>query len=360
MKNANIFIVLALVLSCQCSTLFAQSASLKANHYIGAYIEGGEWTLRPTGSEYTPSVGGSGGVGIVYEAQIGRPMSQTRLLCDVGISLIGGKTRFSQDKDTLFTLANQKDLQNTKFDYVYNVKNRTDVYNNLSMQIPLMVGLQHRNFYFLAGIKLGANVWTQSQMNATVDTYGKYESLVGEPGDGETHNNPAIQFFDDYQLTREEQTDFQMNMDVSLEIGGRLGAVPFETGYDVPKRKVECRIAAFLDYGVMDIHKSGNELLLGVKNADGTTLPLNNTNLKYNQGATSPVYQTESMMDNLVMHNVMSTSNFATAAVNNLMVGLKLTVLFQVPEKGKCVVCQDAYSGSTLHHYSRGGVKYEE
>ena len=58
--------------------------------------------------------------------------------------------------------------------------------------------------------------------------------------------------------------------------------------------------------------------------------------------------------------SVMSTTGFAKA-VNNLMIGLKFTILFQLPEPGQCVICRDSYGSSVgKGTVFRGGVHYEE
>ena len=129
-----------------------------------------------------------------------------------------------------------------------------------------------------------------------------------------------------------------------MEVGGRLGTINYAVGYDVPKRKVECRLAGFLDYGLRDIHN--HQTLKGFTTPDG-----------YNIEGTYPVYKNTSMVDYLTVNDIMSTDGFA-ASVKNLMVGLKFTVLFQLPEPGQCVICRDAY-GSSIHP-RHGSLKYED
>ena len=139
-------------------------------------------------------------------------------------------------------------------------------------------------------------------------------------------------------------------MDLSLEIGGRLGAVNDAVGYDVPKRKIEYRLAAFVDYGLLDIHTN--------RTLDGLVMPSG-----YNVGETAPVYNTTSMIDNLEMNDIMSTPTGLPSrqSVNNLMLGIKFTVLFQLPEPGQCVICRDAYGTSIRSRRSSSrGMKYEE
>ena len=109
-----------------------------------------------------------------------------------------------------------------------------------------------------------------------------------------------------------------------------------------------------MDYGLFDLHKQGSNPMLNIT-ATYDTNP-NSKDYVYN-----PDGKNESMIrpDRLIMNDIMSTTEFATA-VKNLMVGLKFTILFRMPEPGKCVICRDAYGSSVGNSVRSGGVKYEE
>jgi hypothetical protein len=155
-----------------------------------------------------------------------------------------------------------------------------------------------------------------------------------------------LQYFTDLPIEGGIKTTFNLDIAASLEIGGRLGLVTDGmAGFDVPKRKVEFRLAGFVDYGLLDIH---------FKRDAGALI----TPSTYSIDATR---KTNPMVDPeyLQMNDIMSTANFADK-VNSLLVGLKFTVLFQLPEDGKCVICQDNYRSSVRHYSSRRGMQYEE
>ena len=110
-----------------------------------------------------------------------------------------------------------------------------------------------------------------------------------------------------------------LNLDVSFEIGGRIGQVTDASGFDVPKSKVEYRLAAFADYGVLDIRQ-------GHKGDTQQSLIIPET---YNAvEAYNPDGKNQSMVDNMTTNDIITTENFAKS-LNNFMVGLKFTVLFQ-------------------------------
>lgn len=323
--------ILALLLS---GTLHAQ-----VSNYVGAYASLGEWTLMPSESQYGSSYGVAGTAGFLYELQAGPKYSPTRFLFDVGVGMMGGMTAYIQGFNQEAVLENQTDLQGETFDYVYSLKKRHDKYNDVAIQVPFLFGVQHRKFYMLAGVKVYSHVYTKTASTAKLTTIGRYTQF------DDFTNMPEYQFFENRSVSGGVKTSLKLDLDLSLEVGGRIGVVnDGAVGFDVPKRKTEYRLAAFVDYGLFDVHYAGM--------AQALITPTG-----YNQGETAPVYNTTTMVDKLVMNDVMSTEGFAKS-VNNFMVGLKFTVLFQLPEQGHCVLCRDSYR--SLARPRGGGLQYEE
>ena len=336
-KKHQTYLVLFLAL------LLSGAANAKVDNYVGAYANLGEWTMLPSQSKSGPSFGVAGGAGALYELQVGPASKTTRFLLDVGVGLQAGMTSFAQGGVLNDTLAGQKDLQGDAFDYIYELSNRRDQYRDLAISIPLMIGVQHKKFYMLAGVKLYSHVLTKALSTAQLTTYGSYPSM----GIPELRNQPDYQFFSNISKNSESKTHLNLDLDLSLEIGGRLGQVVDAVGFDVPKRKIEYRLAGYVDYGLFDLHTEGKPLLVLPESYDTESSSKNY------------VYQTTTMVDNLQMNDIMATSGFAKA-VNNLVVGLKFTILFQLPEPGTCVICRDAYRASTPRNSGRRGMKYEE
>ena len=317
--------------------LISSMANAKVNSYVGAYANVGDWSLLPSQSKYSASFGVAGGLGFLYEMQAGPTYSQTRFLLDVGVGVHGGWTSFNQSSSAKMPIEKiQRDLDGDEFYYVYEIKDRKDQYTNLAVQVPLMIGVQHKKFYMLAGAKVTANLLTKAHTKANVTTYGDYVQF--DPH----YNMPEYQFFNDLPIKKKADASLNLNVDVSLEVGGRFGLVTDAVGYDVPKRKIEYRLAGFVDYGLLDIHKD--------RGLSFFTAPDH-----YNA---EEAYKTTTMVEGLEMNDLMSTSGFA-AAVKNLVVGLKFTVLFQLPEPSKCVICRDGYR-SSVRSGRGGGMKYEE
>ena len=324
------------------AVLFSSAVEAKVTNYIGAYGQVGEWTLLPSQSKYGASFGVTGGAGFIYELQAGPTYGPTRFLFQVGVGPQAGMTSFIQSSNTTVLLENQKDLQGDDFTYVYEITDRHDQYTNIGVQVPVLFGVQHRKFYMMAGVKVNANLYRKAHTTALINTFGRYADIP------DLRNMPEYQFFTNRSLKGQANANISnLDLDVSFEIGGRFGGVITDAvGFDVPKRKIEYRLAGFVDFGVLDMHTP--------RELQGFTSPKT-----YNGIDTEPVYGTTSMVDNLTVNDVMSTSGFASK-VTNLVVGLKFTILFQLPEEGKCVICQDAYKSSARSGGSRRGMKYEE
>lgn len=270
-------------------------------------------------STLSSSTGGAGAVGFMYDLQAGH------FLLDAGIGIAGGHTLFLVP-DWEYTLTNQTDKEGEKFDYIYQMHGRKDSYTNMMVQVPLLFGGQYKRFYALAGVKIGLNVWTRTGMSGQVNTIGRYfgydENGQKLPLFDDFTNQPENQFYVNHPLSQTGRTNLNVNLDASFEIGARLGFLTDHTGYDVPKSTTQYRIALFVDYGLLDMHTAGS----------------------FSTIEASSSYNPDDMLSSIQMHDILSTRNVASA-VTNLFVGVKLTVLFELPQAGKCVICQDAYKG---------------
>ena len=325
-KQLSYWVFLLALLSC--NTLQA-----KVSNYVGGFCNIGEWSFMPSKSNYSTSFGVAGGAGFLYELQAGPKTGSARFLLDLGVGLQGGTTAFMQSSNAKVALDGILDSDGDKFTYNYILNNRHDKYTDFALQIPLMVGVQYRKFYALAGLKLYAHVATKSHTTGLVTTYGHYEQFEFE----DLYDDPANQFFTDLPLSKKERTSLKPDLALSFEVGGRLGFITDAVGFDVPKRKIEYRLAGFFDYGLNDIHSA--ESLESFK--------------------TPTEYSSTGMVDNLEMNDIMRTTDFAES-VHSFTIGLKFTILFPMPEEGRCVICSDSYRSLARRHSGSRGMKYEE
>ena len=307
---------------------FAAARNTEVKHLMGVSAEVGEWSLLPQNSTLNPSLGGAGSVGFVYDLQAGH------FLLDCGVGITGGQTTFKVP-DWSYTFSDQTDSEGDMFEYVCSVNKRTDAYSNLAVKIPLLLGGQYKRFYALAGVKFSFNALTQTAITANLSAYGQYFQYVNGQKvymfDRFFDTPPYTdEFFANRELKSNEKTSFNVNLDVSVEIGARLGFMTDHTGFDVPKSKVQYRLAVFADYGVTDLHKAQSF----------SSVVVNSKNVGSSENA-------------LQMHNILSTENVASV-VNNLLVGIKFTVLFELPQTKGCIICRDGYTGFSSNNRESG------
>ena len=340
--------------------LFAMSSKAEIKHYLGAYANGGEWSLWEYASgDYEWTYGGAGGIGALYELQYGQIYNEARLLFQVGLGARYGATSVLVNNiDSYNKSIKGKDSDGDPLTYYYKFNSRQDNYNNLMVQVPLMLGVHYRGFYAMLGAKIGFNINAASKAKTKLNltTYGISDVTYGNDGKLlEWHNRPDQQFFENETKEYTSNMNFEMvNVDASVEIGGRLGPIYKDIGYDVPERNIEYRLAGFLDFGILGmqklnttnpsitipdayVNKVGNEMIEGIKTTDIFS------SQDYVKSPSAPG------------HNII-----ADRVGHNFMVGVKFTVLFQLPEKGQCVLCRDAYRDTPLRSRGNAGMKYDE
>lgn len=285
-------------------------------HFMGLSVEAAEWSLLPAESKLTSSLGIAGSAGFVYDMQAGH------FLLDFGVGVTGGTTKF-RVPDRSYTIADQTDKEGDTFDYICQVNNREDAYSNLAVKIPVLLGGQWKRFYALAGVKFGFNALTKADMGASLTAYGHYFQYM----DGHKEytfdrffDEPPYtdEFFANRKIKSSADAQFNVNIDVSLEIGARLGFMTDHTGFDVPKSKVQYRLALFADYGVLDLHKPQS---------------FNPVDIHAKVGSVENALQ---------MNHILSTADVASS-INNLLIGIKFTVLFELPQRPSCIICRDNY-----------------
>ena len=309
MKNRVVKYLLLVLL-----TVAFAPVSAQVSHYLGAYVQGGEYSYRAvldrTNFDMKTSLGGGGGLAFVYEMRAGR-----HFLLDAGVGANTAWTRFKVP-DRQYVLHNMIDSEGEVFDYLYNVEHRRDAYRVTSLQVPLLLGGQWGNFYFLAGAKFDLALMTVATVKAGVSTLGDYPQYMVP-----LHNIPAQGFVDNMPFVAVQPVSLKPNVTASFEVGARLGDVYKDTGYDVPKQTVQYRIAAFADFGLFESQVPKGSILMHVP----------------------AVYNAKAPLTDLIATDVMSCSEVSDIQGKffPFMVGVKFTVLFQLPKSKSCVICRE-------------------
>ena len=298
----------------------AVSGHAQLKHNFGLWLEGAEWSMLPQESELQTSMGEAGGLGFAYELQKNHFIFQT------GLGVLYGQSGF-RTPNAIDSVPGAIDNDGEVFTYIYDVRNRRDNYTNIAAQIPLLIGGQWNRFYFLLGAKVTLNVIQSANVTGNLTSYGLYKQY------DDFKDMREYQFFNDKPVAYPSKVNFNsFDVDGSAEIGVRLGYLPSATGFDVPKTRVQYRLALFADYGIFDIHTPAKKTPMTVPG----------------------LYNSQDMLSGLGMNDYLSTEN-AAKQVNSLLVGVKFTMLFELPGPRYCVMCQE-------HRLSnrRGGTKIGE
>lgn len=194
------------------------------------------------------------------------------------------------------------DTERMPFLYRGWIKDRSDNMNMLDINIPLLAGVQGKAAYFLAGLKLSINGYTWCQQSALFSTDGLYDRfydpLVNMPNHG----------FHDYQST-------------STNHSGWLGAelmASAEVGILIPTKKenTKIRLGLFADYGLYQYN-------VRISNQQDSMLETDWSNFLQ-----------------LQLNHAYLSSEGAKAIINNLNLGLKLTIQMQYGGHYPCLICR--------------------
>ena len=294
------------------------------HHYLNLYGKAGWAGMMDGMSAYNKSVnagtlgtydlsnktlfGGPGaGLGFGYELQAGH------FLLDLGIEAewlrSTSKYAFGVSRDMI-------DPYNLT--YIYRFYDWRETRNSVYASVPIMLGAQFGNFYFLAGAKVGYGIMANFKNYGDYDVVAYDPTLAGEIG-GTSHglglhhvdkNTPGY----NGKLTL-KQPDVRGMLEIGLDLDpwlqapvdrrrnnnrGQRGRRPKYEPFS--RHDVHYRVALFAEYGFMNV------------NGGEASQPLNYTDSK----SVNPTGSNSVLGDN---------------KMNNLFAGVKFTVQFEVGKK---------------------------
>ena len=322
--------------------------SAQIENFVGVWAQGGEYSYLSNvngkllnGKTFTlpSSLGGGGGLGVMYEMRAGR-----HFLLDAGLGFNTTLTQFKmQSQDTSFLMPNQSDtIAGLSFNYKYEFSNRRDGYLNTSLLLPVMVGGQWGNFYFLAGAKLEIPLASKSIIKMDMNAKG-LDILTNEL----LPDSLCSGFVSGFKSTTIKDTinlrQFpKMNVNLSAELGFRLGKVYKERGFDVPNPAVQYRLALFGEVGLLDVHVSPGDEAKPIYgkipgytygNFDFKGVLTDVISSKEAKEAGYPHANEEENGEEPQTNDQPDVKLVSTTFFRSFMVGVKFTVLFRLPEK---------------------------
>lgn len=328
-KEVRIIVLFAAMIA------FSVSASAQLTHSVGGWVQGeylsylsdinGELSNQNT-FVLNSSQGGGGGAGVLYEMRVRR-----HFLIEAGVGFNFAGTAFDlSGQDYLYPMPGQKDASGNIVDCTYQFANRKDVYLVPSVQIPLMVGGEFGNFYCLAGVKL--------DISDSVSTKIKYN--LTDPNGIDLEGIVPSEYLESTKISTKLK-DPAFNVHFQGELGFRFGKVYKVRGYDVPNPRLIYRLALFAEWGPWDI-------CIKEENKDNAkSLYSGGTTEKKEEGDVAEFDFINSFTDVLNSKEVITVSfpedksESTKKYLSSLMVGVKFTVLFRLPEKKKGRVYYD-------------------
>lgn len=184
----------------------------------------------------------------------------------------------------------------------------SDECHTISLNLPILLGAEIKRFYFLVGPKLSYNFWGQAAMNGNMSLSADYERYILPFEDMPNHG-----LYKDRPI-EESPKSLSWNFDVMAhaEIGVRLGEVDFLSGFDAFSSSVRYYLSVYADYGLMNIRKSGAV----------------DKRMKFDESR-----QSEQNMIPIAFTPAIMSTEMGEAAVHQYQVGVKMTILFELPQK---------------------------
>lgn len=208
--------------------------------------------------------------------------------------------------------------------YVSHCKDMTHAVN---LNLPLLVGGEWGRFYFLVGPKVAYTVFGNTSAKALCTTSGIYERFYDDFYDMPNHKFETEQEIGDEGISK---LKWGLNLMAHAEVGWCINRSYMPKKYNVEPEKITWFVSLYADYGVLNIN----------------AVPKDATDLFYYK-------QTDEGVKYYVTPLLLS-QQADKAAFNNLNIGVKFTVLFQLPIAPK----QFIYDGNkNVRDWKRGGTQ---
>ena len=199
------------------------------------------------------------------------------------------------------------DVPHEEFELTALLYNRQDVYQTVSLNIPVFVGGEKERFYALVGAVVGVNMYGTATTNAVFTSFAAYDNYVGVFGNMPNH------YLTTHAVESGKQT-FRLGINIAahLEAGARIDKFNRKTGFNVKKKLYRMYVGGFFNYGIKDIHEkttTGDQMVIDFSQGAGATI--------------QPAFLSNQMKGK---------------TITPFIVGVKFTVLFELPQKGKSYI----------------------
>ena len=274
--------------------LSAQINRNRHNHNIALWGAGGYSNIFQNSDEINSRGRFAYGFGIGYE------FHRRSFILQTGVEFQDLRGNLQLNNRT-HVIPNLIDDEGHIFDGNFHFLDNNDRYSLGYLNIPLMLGFQWQRFYFLVGGKVGLNLFGRSNTESLMNPTRSYHMLIP----GEIGNMPSQGL---YPRTVNFSSDVAMGLNymVSAEVGRVFRPNPERNS------RFTYRLAIFADYGLANIHSNPRSEYWVLHTAP------------------EPVFSP-------VLNSLVHTSLLENKALSTLFVGVRFTVLFQLPERRICL-----------------------
>lgn len=298
------------------------------SHRVGMWGQVGYSAILPTKFDYTEepplgfqpkAIGGvGGGAGLGYQLQYKSFLFTT-----------GAELQMYNSHTQLGNIVREFSVaQYASMHYAYDYQMQ-DYWQAGYVQIPLMFGMELSDWYWQLGGKVGLNVIGTSRLSGQLTTRIMDDELIDD-----LHNIPSHALVDNYDFnSQQSMVHFGVNAAVAAEIGISLDRWLRPQIKNKRKmtdaqrfaRSMHYRVALFAEYGVLNINNVTN-----IKD-NASDIPADFTSVLDGQ----PLADPSDLYNKVTYGSALSTGSARNAYLNPLLVGVKVTMFYELPRKDK-------------------------
>lgn len=306
------------------SLLYSQDN--RPTSYIGLTFGGGGSHMflgnqfLPLNTQITPLFGYGGMAGVYYQLEYNHFVVQT------GFGIAHTVNNYLYPIENLGTMSANIVEYPMQYHYKFH-RFREKTYYGVGY-VPIMIGASFRRWHFLVGAKLGVMSFeTKNQVIADVTSWATDNDVIGNIENVPTHGLHTYRYETEFTNLSVNPFNAMFSAEIGLALNKRAWTKEVKKKMDRAERYREAkrkktmkelthyRLSIFADYGFSNIHSYRPN-----------PVPYNGENYGGLVGINSDM--------SLAPHSVLGYEANKTAALNNMLIGIKLDVKFEIPKKG--------------------------
>lgn len=273
----------------------------ETRHFLSLHGDAGYSAMLHTIAGQKPSTGVAGMIGFDYR------LYHNSFIFSAGVEgMYELNVNHLDDHDEAIRMM---DTEGDIFNMHVHVDKSKDLAHMANVNIPILFGGEWGRFYFMVGPKVAISLYGMTASSAQITTYGEYDRYYDDFYDMVNHQFVSNQYMSSATLPLK----WNFNIMAHAEVGGRVGHMFKHRQFRLNPDKIRMFLGAFVDFGLLNLHaSSGGAPVFGYRETD-----------KGVQFYLQPLLHS-SLADNAVFRN--------------LNIGIKYTIAFELPQKGKSYI----------------------